>query len=107
MIQNNQIEEAREYIKEHFKIMYEVNNHIKAYLDALEFIKIIENKELQRAIEFSSQNLHRYIETYKDMKIPSLNENDERIEIRVADLTSLLCYSEPSESELAFLMSTT
>ena len=104
MILNNEIEEAREYIKEHFKIMYEVNNHIKAYLDALEFIKMIDNKELMMAIEFSTNQLHRYVETYKDIKIPSISQDYESIEIRVADLTALLCYSDPSDSELSYLL---
>ena len=54
LIQSGEIEEARNLLGQNYKEFYELNYKVKAYLDFLDFINLIVDKDLNSAIDYAS-----------------------------------------------------
>lgn len=53
LLQSGEIEEARNLLIKSYKEFYELNYKVKAYLDFLDFINLIVDKDLENAIEYA------------------------------------------------------
>lgn len=104
MIQQNECEEAKKLLSSKYPNLYDNNTKVRAYLDTLRFIQLIADGDLKEAIAFSESNLKLYREHPYKVKIPTKNQQGKEIEIEVVEVTALVCYSEPEQSELGFLM---
>lgn len=57
MIQSGEIDEARNLLQTTYKSLYETNTKIRAYLDVLNFINMIGDRDLPAALDFSLSHL--------------------------------------------------
>lgn len=79
---------------------------VKAYLDVLTFINMVADKDLPLALSFSTSNLRQYTVEPNKIKLPTKKLNGkEDAEIDVAGICALICYIEPENSDLSFLLS--
>lgn len=104
MILSGDIESARSLVKEKFPSLYESSPRVQSYLDVLSFINYISVGNLAQAVTYA-ENLDKYVYDDRRYLIPSRNKSGKDIKIEVKDVLMLLCYPEPEQSELSFLVS--
>lgn len=104
MISAGEITQARQFLKESLPELYLKTIAVRALIDALEFIAYIADKELEKAVTFSVENLGQYLQQKRKVGIPTRNREQLPATINIIDLTSLLCYYNPEDSELQFLL---
>jgi hypothetical protein len=70
---------------------------VRALLDALEFIELITERNIEKSIIFSATNIAPYRGMKRKIMIPTRNPMNpiQTSEIHITDLTSLLCFAEP------------
>ena len=91
-------------MKESLPELYLKNVAVRGLLDALEFIGYIADKEISKAVALSAENFRQYLLQKRKISIPTKNREQLHATINIVDLTSLLCYTDPENSELRFLL---
>ena len=71
--------------------LFQNNVKVRACLDALTFIQLMEDKNLVEAVAFAEKELKLYKGVEK-ARIPTKNEKGENVEEDVVNLTKLICY---------------
>jgi len=71
LITNGDLEEARSYLQEHFKVPYERSPLIKACLDAMHFLNLLKQNDLISAITFSQTTIQKHV--LKEVQLPSFS----------------------------------
>lgn len=78
---------------------------MKAVIDAMKFLSLIEQGQLEAAIAFSCSEFPQYRNDPQKYSIRTLSADGSFHCLPVVNLTSLLCYRHPELSEFAFLLS--
>lgn len=96
MIQSDEIEQARQYLKDNFKGLYDSSEKVRAYLHAMEIINLISNGNISEAILLARDVLGQYAES--NVKIPTTDSSSGQIVmIDMLEITALFCYPDPME----------
>lgn len=105
LIQAGEISKAKELMQNELAEIYHSSLQIRGMLDALEFINLLDSGDLAGAIKFSVEQLSTYRNDKSNIYIPTQDLSSTNQTLNILNLTALLCYAEPRESELAFILS--
>lgn len=106
MIQAGEIDKAQELLKQQLQEAYNGNIQVRGLIDALKFLNLIDQGELEQAITFASDNLNHYMTEKQKVFIPVVSKGSEKQQrMNIIDLTALFCYQDPHSSELGYLLS--
>ena len=105
MILQGEIEEARQYLIGEMPEFYNHSTQTRAVIDALKFLSLVEGSELENAIEFSCSQFPQYASEPLKYAIQTKNNRGQLQTMPIINLTALLCYSHPLQSEYAYLLS--
>ena len=106
-LQSGRIEDARQYLKENFPKLFEQSTKIRSLLDALQFIKYIQepmsqsensengqaNASIIRALNFSQTDLSQYL-VHPQLVFPTMDQNGIQRLVHVSQVTTLICFTQ-------------
>mmetsp|Transcript_29595 Transcript_29595/g.28799 ORF Transcript_29595/g.28799 Transcript_29595/m.28799 type:complete len:154 (-) Transcript_29595:85-546(-) len=105
MIQQGEISEARKVLQsETYSSILEKSIKIQAYLDALTFIQYLGKEDLVSSISFAEKNFKRYRDCPVQLKMSTLSQEGQEVQMELMQVTALVCYKDKHKSPFAFLL---
>lgn len=90
LIQSGEIDQARTFLQEKFRSLFDTSQALRALLDTLEYVSFLQDGELERAIEMSSR-----LSEHSETEVPSRSREGRRKKATIGEFIALLCYEDP------------